>query len=32
MSKMAHFIFSADDSKTLITVWTKCFNAPERHY
>ena len=31
--KMAHcFVFYAYDSKTLITVWAKCLNAPDRSY
>ena len=31
-SKMAHFVFSDDDSKKLIIVWPEYLNAPERCY
>ena len=32
-AKMAHFfVFSADTSKKLVTVWAKYLNAPERSY
>ena len=33
MSQMTHFFaFSTDDSKKLVTLWAKYFNAPERSY
>ena len=32
MSKIAHFLYSADESKILVTVWEKYLSAPERFY
>ena len=33
MPKIAHFfVFSADDNNTLVTVWAKGLNAPEKSF
>ena len=32
MSKIAFFVFSADDSKKSVAVWEKYFSASERSY